>query len=79
MNLLQLSSYKRHKKMEKVAYQEWTSSVLSSSKKSTKGNEGVTLLISFILLQCTQRKPAKVIIYICLFFSALQADHSNQS
>ncbi|XWS34084.1 hypothetical protein CRYUN_Cryun21dG0008800 [Craigia yunnanensis] len=32
----ELSSYKRHKKMEKVAYQEWKSSVLSSSKKSTK-------------------------------------------
>ncbi|XP_022734325.1 origin of replication complex subunit 6 isoform X1 [Durio zibethinus] len=32
----ELSSYKRHKKMEKVAYEEWKSSVLSSNKKSTK-------------------------------------------
>ncbi|EOY01987.1 hypothetical protein QUC31_013497 [Theobroma cacao] len=32
----ELSSYKRHKKMEKVAYDEWKSSVLSSNKKSTK-------------------------------------------
>ncbi|OMO82459.1 Origin recognition complex, subunit 6 [Corchorus olitorius] len=32
----ELSSYKRHKKMEKVAYQEWKSSVLSSNKKNTK-------------------------------------------
>ncbi|XVE53250.1 hypothetical protein DITRI_Ditri02bG0189000 [Diplodiscus trichospermus] len=30
------SSYKRHKKMEKVAYEEWKSSVLSSNKKNTK-------------------------------------------
>ncbi|XVE91475.1 hypothetical protein REPUB_Repub01dG0013200 [Reevesia pubescens] len=32
----ELSSYKRHKKMEKVVYEEWKSSVLSTNKKSTK-------------------------------------------
>lgn len=32
----ELSHYKRHKKMEKVAYEDWKSSVLSSNKKTLK-------------------------------------------
>ncbi|XP_039045433.1 origin of replication complex subunit 6-like isoform X3 [Hibiscus syriacus] len=32
----EISSYKRKKKAEKVAYEEWKSTVLSSNKKSTK-------------------------------------------
>ncbi|KAJ4711336.1 Origin recognition complex, subunit 6 [Melia azedarach] len=32
----EVSSYKRHKKMEKVAYEEWKSSILSSNKNKAK-------------------------------------------
>lgn len=66
---MQLSSYKRHKKMEKVAYDEWKSSVLSSNKKSTKGNERISLLISFIMHWCNQRKPSIAdLSHISVFF-----------